>query len=557
VRGLADAGVLCGSPGAFRFEGDSERLHVPASIQGVIASRVDGLARRLKATLQLAATVGAQFSLGVLRELQSESHAQLDDDLEELGRLGFLDLAPGGTDGLCRFQHALIHQVVYESVPARVCSERHARIVRIIEQLYAERIAEHRSELAEHALRGELWTDAARYLLQASIDAHVHSASREVVHSFERTLKTLERMPQSPAIQRCAIDMRLVTIGALIPLGDHARLAQILSEGERIAEQLQDDRRLALIYNQQALALWLRGGYARALQLTARSAAIATALGHTPLYLATRFLAGQTHHSRGEYRECIAAQLEVVRADSGEAAEQRAGWSAYPSVLSRTYLIHAHVQLGLAEAAQPYAEEAIALAERFGHGFSQAYLRVGVGPWLLAVGRTEEALALLRGALQLCSEHDLRTLVPLVCARLAVAQLEVADLAGAQRTLQPVLNEAALRATAHCNWIDVHWVASELRLRQGELSAASELSRIAEALCLQSESLGQLAHVLETRARIERAAGRDGESCAARARELCRRLQLAPLERRLAALEWPCAEPAPQPTLQRGDRNFD
>jgi len=67
------------------------------------------------------------------------------------------------------FKHALTHEVAYGGVLQERRRAVHARIVDVLERLYADRLAEHVDRLAHHAFRGEVWDKALRYLRQTGV----------------------------------------------------------------------------------------------------------------------------------------------------------------------------------------------------------------------------------------------------------------------------------------------------------------------------------------------------------------------------------------------------
>ena len=69
VRTLVEAGVLGGEPGASRLVKPVENLHVPATVQAVLAARIDRLAPEEKRLLQTAAVIGTDVPLPLCRPL--------------------------------------------------------------------------------------------------------------------------------------------------------------------------------------------------------------------------------------------------------------------------------------------------------------------------------------------------------------------------------------------------------------------------------------------------------------------------------------------------------
>ena len=58
VRSLVESKTLVGAPGAYRFGGSLAAIHVPSTVQPVIAERIDHLPRVHKQLLQAAAVIG-------------------------------------------------------------------------------------------------------------------------------------------------------------------------------------------------------------------------------------------------------------------------------------------------------------------------------------------------------------------------------------------------------------------------------------------------------------------------------------------------------------------
>ena len=106
------------------------------------------------------------------------------------------------------FKHALTHEVTYGGLLADRRRALHAAVVETMEGVYAGRLAEHVEQLANHALRGEVWDKAVTYFRQAGAKAAVRSAYREAVTCFEQALAALPRLPGTHERLEEAIDLR-------------------------------------------------------------------------------------------------------------------------------------------------------------------------------------------------------------------------------------------------------------------------------------------------------------------------------------------------------------
>jgi len=72
VQALIESGKLHGSAGQYRLTAPVETLDVPASVQAVLAARIDRLKERDKRVLQTAAVIGKEFSEPVLGQVLAE-----------------------------------------------------------------------------------------------------------------------------------------------------------------------------------------------------------------------------------------------------------------------------------------------------------------------------------------------------------------------------------------------------------------------------------------------------------------------------------------------------
>src|SRR5262249_45569674 len=63
VRRLVETGLLVGAPGTYRLAQPLDTLHVPATVQAVLAARIDRLPPEEKRLLQTAAVIGTEVLL--------------------------------------------------------------------------------------------------------------------------------------------------------------------------------------------------------------------------------------------------------------------------------------------------------------------------------------------------------------------------------------------------------------------------------------------------------------------------------------------------------------
>ena len=167
VRTLVETGALSGTRGAYRLAAVHDTVEVPATVQAILASRIDRLDAEHKRLLQAAAVVGKDVPYQLLHAVADLPDTALRQGLEALQAAEFLYETSLFPDLEYTFKHALTHEVAYNSVLHERRKALHGRIVAALESAYAGRLTEQVERLAHHALRAELWEKAYGYYRQA------------------------------------------------------------------------------------------------------------------------------------------------------------------------------------------------------------------------------------------------------------------------------------------------------------------------------------------------------------------------------------------------------
>jgi class 3 adenylate cyclase/pimeloyl-ACP methyl ester carboxylesterase len=220
VRALAETGVLRGQPGAYRLEGSLSAFQVPATVQPLLAARMDRLPADGKRLLQSAAVIGPEVSLELLRGTVDLPEEQLQRELGHLLRAEFLYEARLFPEPAYAFKHALTRQVAYGTLLHERRRRLHRRVGELIEQRQAGRLAPLAETLGGHFEQAEDWPKAATYYLLAAETARQHynySGARE-----------LGRTALDLATRDADLDQS--RIAALVLLGDLAGLTGELEE---------------------------------------------------------------------------------------------------------------------------------------------------------------------------------------------------------------------------------------------------------------------------------------------------------------------------------------
>ena len=209
IRTLVETKFLVGERGSYRLEKTLESTQVPATVQAVLAARIDRLPADEKRLLQSAAVIGKDVRLGLLQAIADQSEEEINRGLIRLQAAEFLYEASLFPEVEYTFKHALTHEVAYGGLLQERRRILHIRIVEGIERLYPDRLSEHIELLAHHASRGELWEKAVEYLHQAGKKAAARSANQEAVAYFRQALDALRHLLETSETIEKAINIRV------------------------------------------------------------------------------------------------------------------------------------------------------------------------------------------------------------------------------------------------------------------------------------------------------------------------------------------------------------
>jgi len=127
---LIDEGALVRRDGRWEPAGDLRELEVPATIQALIAARLDLLAPAERAVLERASVIGQVFYGSAVRELcPSELAPAVPGELRSLIRKELVRPERGelGEEDAYRFRHLLVRDAVYGAMPKELRAELHER----------------------------------------------------------------------------------------------------------------------------------------------------------------------------------------------------------------------------------------------------------------------------------------------------------------------------------------------------------------------------------------------------------------------------------------------
>src|SRR5262249_8897748 len=143
VQSLSETGTLTGQPGAYTLARPLSAWTLPATIHGVLASRLDRLPPALKGLLQTAAVIGREVARPLLARVARLDEAELDQALITLQARELLYETAVSPDPVYTFKHALTQEVAYHELLHERRTFLHETVGTAVEALYGDRLAEY------------------------------------------------------------------------------------------------------------------------------------------------------------------------------------------------------------------------------------------------------------------------------------------------------------------------------------------------------------------------------------------------------------------------------
>jgi class 3 adenylate cyclase/tetratricopeptide (TPR) repeat protein len=486
VRTLVETGALVGERGAYRLTRPVEALQVPATVQAILAARIDRLPPEEKRLLQAASVIGKDVPYALLATIAEQPEEALRRGLAHLQEAEFVYETQLFPDQEFTFKHALTHDVAYAGLLGERRRDLHAAVMAAIEHVHADRLVEHVERLAHHARQGEVWDKAVRYLRQAGAKLFLRSAHREAATCFEQALEALRRLPEHPDAIAESLDVRLDLYNTLFPLAERGRMLTLLDEAEALAEAVGDQRRLGRVLTFKGQQLGVAGDLATGIQIELRALAIGEATADVAIQVCANGYLGRLYEWRGECREAVRRCETALALIPESLAHERFGDDAIQGAWVRDTLARSLGALGRFSDAFGRLGEAIQIAEEAGHVWSLLFPLTSLGTLKLDQGDFAGAVAPLERGLELCRTREVPWLLDVFAWALGaayhgtgrraegVALMEDSARAFAGRTLIPMAGwPGRVGALAGAYLLDRR-LADATRIAQEGLAAARQ-----------------------------------------------------------------------------------
>ena len=477
VRTLVETGALVGGRGAYRLIEDAQVIHVPATVQALLAGRIDRLLPEEKRLLQAASVIGKDVPFALLQAIIEGEEGDLRQSLAHLQAAEFLYEADLFPELQYTFKHALTHEVAFASLLQERRMALHLRILEALESRLADQPSEEIEDLARHALGAEAWDKAVRYLRQSAQRTIARSSYEAAVGLLREALRALGRLPETPETLTEAVDVRLELRIALVPLGRYQDVLAVMREAEDLATRLGDRARLGRVLADICARLRnVAGQHLQAIEVGQRALAIAVESGDQELEREVQYRTGQAYFAIGDFPQALdllSRCAEGARADPDQRSQLFASWS-------HSWLALALSNLGRFVEASSHAQEALRIAEGADHPYTLAEALTCVGGVALARGDFDQAIDALERARALTRQWNFRPWA--ILARLGYACALSGRADEGRRLLEDVVQDATTMSSMGVGRaMQLAWLG-EAYLLEGRLDDALERTQQAVSL---------------------------------------------------------------------------
>jgi predicted ATPase/class 3 adenylate cyclase len=400
TRMLVDSPLLRDTGEAFELTGPLPDVLVPTSLTELLTARLDGMEAAARRVLQVAATIGREFGAELVRDTLRDDPAPVSQGLSALLDQGLVFETGGGYV----IKHALIQDAAYESLLKRTRQQYHERIARALGRRTDGRTPP--EVIAAHFIKAGQPAEAIPYCLQAGQRAVASSANEEAASHLRLGLELLAAQPATPERDRTELAL-LATLGTALTMQKGwaaPEVAQAYSSAEALCVRVGPTPQLFwVLWGMWAFYL-VKGDQHTALEAAKRVMEVARGQSATGLEVEAHFTLGLTHYYLGHLAVARDHLEQAVAAYVPESHHANASLSCQDvGVTSRSVLSMVLELTGDPDGALARSREAVALAERLRHPFSQAYA-LGCAAWLhayrreptLMAARARELLALTR-----------------------------------------------------------------------------------------------------------------------------------------------------------------
>jgi len=400
IRSFVETGSLEGDPGFYRLAQPIDEAAMPASVQIILAARIDRLGEREKALLQAGAVIGKEFSAPILERVAGLPHDEVDEGLRHLVTGEFVYQQELYPEAIYAFKHPLTQEVAYASQLGERRALIHAAVARALADQYPERLDERAALLAQHwEAAGEL-LEAARWHARAAEWSGYNDPTQALPH-WTKVRELADGLPASSEGAELGLTARISLLNYGWRLGiSHEEAEAMFHEGEALAARTGDVRSGAFLVAMWGAITGLGDGNTREhVELATRALALAEE-ADAELVLATASMS-YAYWLSGEHARnmvVIDRAIELANGDPSLGAGMPLGC---PLAWCIGWKGNLTVELGDLDEGRHLIEQGRKLASDQDDIEVVGWTHMWAADWAFAAGETESALAHARQGVEI------------------------------------------------------------------------------------------------------------------------------------------------------------
>jgi DNA-binding SARP family transcriptional activator len=260
-------------------------LDLPEGVRTLTARSLARLSEGANRLADVAAVIGRDFDMAVLRDAAGLTLSGAADGLEELVRRRVLREVNGHFD----FGHDRVREVCYDRLLGPRRALLHQRVADALVRVYSADPAPYFAAIGTHYRQAGAWEEACDYLARAGFQAWLRGAGREAVVCFEDALQCINRLPDTRERRQLQVHLRIAANGAYVALGSYERGRPHLLAAEPLAATLPERRWQGLVAVALCNSLRAAGAPQRALAFGRRAMDVAQEIDDRGLQSAAVF----------------------------------------------------------------------------------------------------------------------------------------------------------------------------------------------------------------------------------------------------------------------------
>jgi len=358
LQSMIETGVLIERNGRFELGRALSDVHVPSTLRDSLMARLDRLDRG-KETAQVAAAIGREFSLELVRAVSTQDALTVQEDLDRLVAADLVHRKRRFKGPAYLFKHALVRDAAYDSMLKRTRQQVHHRIAQALVEYFPETVKERPEVVASHYASAEQMREAVRYAHQAAMASLQRGANAEALAHGRAALEWVSAITDARGRSEAELDINAVITPALMAtqgfgspelervLGRSRELIDVLGESEHVFPNL------------WALSTfhYVQGQVDKSLEFAMRFLSLAVKTENISRQVAARVAVGQCYFALGRLDEAQSELREALRLYDPQTHRNQT------FIYGIDGRIHALGYLGPTLAVQGQASQAVAMGE--------------------------------------------------------------------------------------------------------------------------------------------------------------------------------------------------